>query len=389
MSTVAGRGRGLTIVAIVLSAFIWGCVGGVVGGYWISSRCRAPQAPPPVRVAAQPGTAATLRVETSSDAIVQAVKRAGPAVVKVVATATVERYNLFDFFFGQKPMVQEVPWLGSGFIFETEGRKLVLTNRHVIRGADKLTVKLADGRQFPAKVLGADPETDIAALELPGAPPDLPTVSLGDSDLCEVGEWVIAMGNPFDFEHTVTVGVISAKGYRRVGDRDSRYVLQTDAAINSGNSGGPLLDLAGNVIGINFAIYSPTKTNLGIGFAIPINQAKEMMYFLVNGGPWLGFEQGLTPNSPGFARYFGLPTDRGVVILRLVSGSPAANAGLQPGDIILGIDGQALPAKHAVETLRKEILKHKIGDRLRLTIQRGEQVREFEVTAGRIPAGYY
>ncbi len=388
MEETQKRGRNIGVVTVALLALIWGAAGGVVGGYWIAGRQRAQPAsigvPGPVSL--QPGAQTTVQVVTSNDAIVQAVQRAGPAVAKVVATTIRERYSPFDLFFGRGPAVQEVPSLGSGFIFQTEGRKLVLTNTHVIQGADKLKVKLADGGELEAKVLGADPETDITVLELLDAPGDLPTVELGDSDDCQVGEWVIAMGNPFGYEQTVTVGVVSAKGLRKVGEGEARDVIQTDAAINSGNSGGPLLDLAGNVIGINFAIFSPTRTSLGIGFAIPINQAKEMMYFLVNGGPWLGFEQFLTHNSPGFARYFDLPTAEGAVIRHTVPQSPAWEAGLRAGDIILAIDGQPF---ESIPKLRKAILAHRIGDEVQITFQRGEESEEIGVTAGRVPEGYY
>jgi len=162
-------------------------------------------------------------------------------------------------------------------------------------------------------------------------------------------------------------------------------VIQTDASINQGNSGGPLVDLGGNVIGINYAIYSPTATNLGIGFAIPINQAKEMMYFLVNRGPWIGLAKAL-PNSPGFARWAHLRTAEGIVVLDVVPEGPLARARVQSGDVILAIDGKPVSKLEEIDQI---VLGHKIGETITLTIQRGTEQLPVSVEAGTIPEGYY
>ena len=283
-----------------------------------------------------------------------------------------------------------VSGIGSGVVFEYEGRKLVLTNTHVIADFTDLTLKFVDGRELKARPLGRMPTEDLAVLEIIDPPSDLTAAPLGDSDKVRPGEWVIAVGNPFNFEHTVTVGVISAVGLRQFGDR-SRKVVQTDAAINAGNSGGPLVDLAGNVVGINQMIFSPggapgaVAVNVGIGFAIPINQAKELMYFLVHRGPFIGLAQVIS-NSPAFAKYFDISTDEGVVIMGIYQGSPAHEAGLRVRDVILAVDGENVAT---AEDLQKAIFKHKIGDTVRLTVERAGRRMEFGVVAGTAPEDIY
>jgi len=286
------------------------------------------------------------------------------------------------FFFRLPP--QEQKGVGSGFVFEYNGKKLILTNTHVIGGADRLVVKTVDGDQFEAKKLGADPANDIAVIEPVDPPTDLEALSLGNSMQVRVGQKVIAVGNPFDFENTVTAGIVSAKGPREIRDK-RREVIQTDAAINTGNSGGPLVDLGGNVIGINFAIFSPTKTSLGIGFAIPINQAREMMYFLVNRGPWVGLLN-VQKNSQGLARYLQIGTDKGLVVIAVADGSPVAKAGIEPGNVILEVDSQVVTDP---DELQKQIRSHKIGGIIRMTVQKGSELRQVQMKAGTIPAGYY
>jgi len=199
-----------------------------------------------------------------------------------------------------------------------------------------------------------------------------------------VGEWVIAMGNPFGhYTGTVTVGVVSATGFREVGPEQRRNVIQTDAAINRGNSGGPLLNLAGQVVGINYAIYSENRemTTVGIGFAIPINEAKLMLHFLIHGGPWLGIGD-IVPNSPGFARYAGLATDQGVVVMEVFAGGPAAQAGLREGDVIMSVGGKTVING---EDLREAILAQEIGQQVPVVINRAGQQTTLNITAGRIP----
>jgi len=373
-------------LAVVMVAVIFGVIGGGVSGYYVAAR-QIRDNPQPT-VIPQPRGDATPRtrveVTTDKDAIVNAVDVISPSVVKI--TGTREPRNFTELWMSGGM----ISGLGSGFIFEYEGRKLVLTNTHVIAEFTDFTLKLTDGRELKARPLGSMPNEDLAALEILNPPNDLKAATLGDSDKLRSGEWVIALGNPFNFEHTVTVGVVSAMGMREF-QGQQRKVVQTDAAINAGNSGGPLVDLAGNVVGINYAIYDPqgnrVATTVGIGFAIPINQAKELLYFLVNRGPWVGLPtEALVPNSTPLARAFGLGTDKGVVIRRTVPGSPADRAGLTTGDVITAVDGQPIVD---IEGLGKQIFKHKIGDTITFTVQRGDQVAEVQVQAGTVPDDIY
>jgi S1-C subfamily serine protease len=371
--------RGIGACSVILLALVFGLVGGGLGAYLYVTRLSPPTSggTSQVNVGPQP-----VKIVTQEDATIEAVKRVSPGVVKIVSTRLVEPSNPIERLFGVGP--QEQAAMGSGFVFEHEGEKLILTNTHVIGGADTLVVKTIGGEEFEAEKLGADPARDIAVIKPISPPADLAALPLGDSTSVQVGQKVLAAGNPFDFENTVTEGIVSAMGWREIAGSE-RYVIQTDAAINTGNSGGPLLDLGGNVIGINFAIFSPTRTSLGIGFAIPINQAKEMMYFLVNRGPWLGLHR-LHPNSRGVARYLGLRTDKGVVVLGLAQDGPAARAGLQPGDVILKVAGEAVTD---ADQLQEKIRRYRIAEEIPLTVQRGDEQREIRVKAGTIPDGYY
>ncbi len=370
------RSRGLSVLAVVVVALIFGLIGGGIGTYVVmnsmpSAIPPSPQPPPP-----QPQP---VKVISEDEAVIEAAQKVSRGVVKIISTHLIEPPG---FFFRLPPREQK--GVGSGFVFEYGGKKLILTNTHVIGGAERLVVKTVDGDQFEAKKLGADPANDIAVIEPVDAPRALTALPLGNSAQVRVGQKVIAVGNPFDFENTVTAGIVSAKGPREIRDK-RREVIQTDAAINTGNSGGPLVDLGGNVIGINFAIFSPTKTSLGIGFAIPINQAKEMMYFLVNRGPWVGLLN-VQKNSQGLAHYLQLGTNRGLVVIAVAEASPAARAGIEPGDVILEVDSQVVTD---TDELQKQIRSHKIGDIIKLTVQKGSELRQVQMKAGTIPEGYY
>jgi serine protease Do len=240
--------------------------------------------------------------------------------------------------------------LGSGFIIRQDG--LILTNAHVVRGADTVTVKLSDGHEYKnAKVLGQDDRTDVAVVKIPAT--NLPTVTIGDSDQVNVGDWAIAVGNPFGLEHTVTVGVISAKGRQvPLSENGPGQYLQTDASINPGNSGGPLLDIYGHVIGINNAIYSESGGNVGIGFAIPIDTARKIADALVKEGRVRRARLGVAITDVGEqATAFGLPANtKGALVESVEPDSPASRAGLQPGDVITGINGQAVTASNDLQT---------------------------------------
>jgi S1-C subfamily serine protease len=316
-------------------------------------------------------------VEYDQDSIVKAVAKDAPGVVTITATSVVQPTGPFGMPWGPQ---QEQKSLGSGFFFDFNGKAYILTNTHVIANAQDLMVRMSNGDQFRAQRVGASPE-DLAVIEPVGGPAQPPVLPLGDSDKIPVGAWAIAVGSPFGFDNTVTLGVISHKGIIQLGPDQSRELIQTDAAINEGNSGGPLLDIAGNVIAVNEMIFSPTQTNLGIGWAIPINMAKELMNFLINGGPWIGVST--MPNSPGLARTAGLKTSEGLVVFKVAPNSPAATAGLQEGDVILQADALAIKSP---EDLQKAILSHKIGDHITLIIQRGAAKKTVTLEAGRAPA---
>jgi serine protease Do len=358
---------------IILVAIIFGTAGGFGGAALYAkygNRAGASAAAPVTT-----GASGKLEVTTDKDAIVNAVAKASPSVVEIVGSR--EPQSLEELMRGG----QMVQGIGSGVIFDYNGEKYVLTNRHVVGDFTQLTVKLEDGRQFNGEALGSDPQKDLAVVKILNPPADLVAAPLGDANKLKIGEWVIAMGNPYGYEHTVTVGVVSAKGLRPVGEGEMRNVIQTDAAINQGNSGGPLLDLAGNVVGINYKIFSTTGGSVGIGFAIPINDAKSMMYFLVNRGPWLGVAASEV-NSEGFARYLGIVPTKGIVVLAIYKGSPAEKAGLQPKDVITAVDGVAVTNN---EEFQAAIIKHKIGEVIKLSIERGQTKADVNVTAGTLP----
>jgi len=276
--------------------------------------------------------------------VVEAVK---PAVVNISTVKTVRlRDPFFDDpffrrFFGEPfgiPRERRQTGLGSGVIVDPSG--YILTNNHVIRGADEIKVTLFDKREFKGKVIGTDPKTDLAVVKIDAK--DLPYIELGDSDKLKVGELVIAIGNPYGLNQTVTMGIVSATGRANVGIADYEDFIQTDAAINPGNSGGALVNARGELVGINTAIFSTTGGYQGIGFAIPSNMAKAVMEQLIKNKKvirgWLGVSiQALTPDMK---KHFGLKEDRGVVINQIFENSPAEKAGLKEEDIILQYNGK-------------------------------------------------
>jgi serine protease Do len=275
-------------------------------------------------------------------------KRVGPSVVNVSTTqvrkAAADVPSPFDgddpmsqfwqrFFGGRMPRgSQRQMGLGSGFIIDHNGT--ILTNYHVVDGAQKISVTLSDGKSYDAKVIGKDQKTDIAVIKI-DAGQDLPAVTLGDSDRLDVGEWVMAIGNPFGLDHTVTSGIVSAKG-RQIGAGPYDNFIQTDASINPGNSGGPLINLRGEVVGITTAIYSQSGGNIGIGFAIPTNSIKEVLPQLKDKGRVVRGYLGTTVQkiTPEIADSLGVKQQRGALVADVVRGSPAERAGIKTGDII-------------------------------------------------------
>jgi serine protease Do len=279
---------------------------------------------------------------------------------------------------------QPVDGSGSGFFFRADG--YILTNNHVVDGARRVTVVLQDRREFDAVVLGRDPNTDIAVLKIEGD--DLPVAAVGDSDVLEVGDWVVALGYPLQLGSTATAGIVSAKG-RSIGilqqsDEASaplEYFIQTDAAINPGNSGGPLVDLHGRVIGVSSAIASPTGFYSGYGFAIPINLAMRIAADLIRYGevhrPQLGVA--IDDVDPADAEIYGLPAPEGVEVIQVTAGSPAEAAGLELGDVITGVDGTAVTASGALMEL---LARNEPGRVVKLAVMRYGAPLEVDVELG-------
>ncbi|MBF2035216.1 MAG: trypsin-like peptidase domain-containing protein [Leptolyngbyaceae cyanobacterium T60_A2020_046] len=342
---------------------------------------------------AQTATAAAL--DTGHSFVAQAVRRVGDAVVRIDTEKTVVREvpdlffddPFFRGFFGGPdgfPRSQEelLRGQGSGFIVTSAGD--ILTNAHVVNGADRVTVTLKDGRTFDGTVEGVDEVTDLAVVKIEADSETLPVAPLGNSDEVLVGDWAIAVGNPLGLDNTVTLGIVSTlkRSSASVGIPNKRLeFIQTDAAINPGNSGGPLINQAGEVIGINTAIRADA---MGIGFAIPINKAKEIQAQLARGEavehPYLGVQIAtLTPelskrNNDDPNSGMMLPEVAGVLVVRVVADSPAAIAGLRRGDVILKVNGDAVTTADA---LQARVEASTVGQALTLTVQRGKQVKTF------------
>ncbi|MEH2450204.1 HhoA/HhoB/HtrA family serine endopeptidase [Nostoc sp.] len=346
------------------------------------------------KVIAQRQSPATPAIDSTSF-VTAAVNRVGTAVVRIDTERTITRRvdpsfedPFFRRFFGdgfsqQMPSEQQLRGLGSGFILDKSG--LVLTNAHVVDKADKVTVRLKDGRTFEGKVQGIDEVTDLAVVKI-NAGNDLPVAPLGSSNNVQVGDWAIAVGNPLGFDNTVTLGIVSTlkRSSAQVGISDKRLdFIQTDAAINPGNSGGPLLNGQGEVIGINTAIRPDA---MGIGFAIPIDKAKAIAAQLQRDGkvahPYLGVqmltltpdlakENNTDPNSP-----IQIPEVNGVFVMRVVPNSPAASAGIRRGDVILQVDGKAITS---AEQLQNFVEDSRLGQILQVKVQRGNQTQQLSV----------
>jgi len=269
---------------------------------------------------------------------------------------------------------------GSGVLISADG--LILTNNHVVEGAERLDVRLADGREFHGRVVGTDDQSDIAVVRIEGS--GFPHLELADSDRLEIGDWVIAIGSPFGLSSTVTVGIVSAKSRSQVGIAGHEDFIQTDAAINPGNSGGALVDAEGNLVGINTAIYSETGGTQGIGYAIPVSIARQVMEQIVQKGSvtrgWIGV--GLQDITPEIAQSFNLPATRGVLITQVVRGSPADKGGIRPGDVLLAVNSR--PVADSV-TMLNMIAALQPGQNATLRLARDQAESDVAVTIGRRP----
>ncbi len=310
--------------------------------------------------------------------------KASPAVVGIQATKVVENpysrnwqnenpseEDLFRYFFGPRRSPRQSPEReqrqvaqGSGFVISSDG--YILTNNHMVGGAETVTVQLADGTKVSAEVIGADPQTDVALIKIDKK--DLPFIEMADSDNLEVGEWVIAIGNPFGLSHTVTAGIVSAKGRSRIGVADYEDFIQTDAAINMGNSGGPLLNLDGKAVGINTAIIGP-GANVGIGLAIPSNMAKDIYSQLKESGEVVRGFLGIAMNDiePGMGEYFKLDNDDGVIVMEVKEDSPAEKAGMEKDDVIVEFEGQPVKASN---DFRNRVAMYKPDSKIQLVVIR-------------------
>ncbi len=321
-----------------------------------------------------------------------AVRLASPAVVNIFTSKIVTQRShpllddpFFQHFFGGKipalPRKRLETSLGSGVIVSPQG--YVLTNNHVVEGADEIKVALNDGRGTQATVVGTDPETDLAVLRV--SLKDMPSITIGDSETLQVGDVVLAIGNPFGVGQTVTMGIVSATGRKQLGINTFENFIQTDAAINPGNSGGALVNPFGELIGINTAIFSRTGGSEGIGFAIPVSLARDVMQQIIQNGQvrrgWLGIEaQEITPE---LAESFGLREAKGVLVAGVLRNGPADKAGLRPGDIIMEIDGTAVTDTPSVLDL---IARHPPGSQIRVEgLRNGKPFSAAAVVAQRPP----
>jgi serine protease DegQ len=319
----------------------------------------------------------------------EAARTALPAVAHIYTTQEMRRpaHPLFDdpvfrHFFGERPdRPQRNSGLGSGVIVSPEG--LILTNFHVIEGADDIQVLLNDGKTHKARVVGTDPESDLAVLKIKAD--KLPAITFGLMDNLRVGDIVLAIGNPFGVGQTVTMGIVSALGRSHLGINTFENFIQTDAAINPGNSGGALVDAEGHLVGINSAIYSRTGGSHGIGFAIPVSSAKAIMEQIIQNGSvtrgWIGVEA--QEISPELAESFGLPDTEGAMIAGVVRGSPADAAGIRPGDVLLAVDGKAVRDPQAMLDL---IAALKPDERVAFKLRRDKGIIEPQVRIGKRPA---
>jgi Do/DeqQ family serine protease len=320
----------------------------------------------------------------------EAARRAVPAVVHIFTSQEIKAPRhpflndpFFRHFFGDRfgEQTQRRSGLGSGVVVSGEG--YILTNYHVIEGADEIEVSLNDGRKFKAKVIGTDPESDLSVLKI-GADGKLPAITFAAPDSLRVGDVVLAVGNPFGVGQTVTSGIVSALGRTHLGINTFENFIQTDAAINPGNSGGALVDAGGNLVGINTAIFSQSGGSMGIGFAIPVSLAKSVMEQIIRTGTvtrgWVGVE--VQEVTPELAETFRLPSTSGALIAGVMRGSPADKAGVKPGDLLVAIDGKPVTDAQVMLGLIAALAP---GQSSRFNLRRDGREVDLAITIGKRP----
>lgn len=380
--------RGSFRLGIVAGVFL---VVGLVAGIVFSSRMDwiAP-------AVSQETSPRPLPAGSAPPSFVPVVKSASPAVVNISTSRTIKRGEemnplmedpFFRHFFGEEfgrrfqvPKERRENSLGSGVIVSADG--YIVTNNHVVAKADEIKVLLSDKREFTGKVVGTDPRSDIAVIKINAK--NLPVLPWADSDRLEVGEYVLAIGNPFGLTQTVTMGIVSATGRANVGIADYEDFIQTDAAINPGNSGGALVNTRGELVGINTAIFSRSGGSMGVGFAVPANMARGVMESLVKSGKvvrgWLGVS--IQEVTPALAKQFGLTNGKGALVNKVVPNSPASSAGLQKGDIILAFNGKTVDNP---SVLRNTVAQTPIGQKVKVEVMRDRKTVKLDVKIAEQP----
>jgi serine protease DegQ len=347
-----------------------------------------------IREAAVSGAPAASNAQNAQLSYSAAAKKAMASVVSVTTTKNLRNPHSnnpwFRFFYGERAEQQQQGGLGSGVIVSNEG--YVLTNNHVVQGVDEIEVQLSDGHKIEAKVVGTDPESDLAVVKLQlkgvnaNAMAMMQPITLGSTEKAQVGDVVLAIGNPFGVGQTVTMGIISALGRNDLRINVFENFIQTDAAINPGNSGGALVDVNGNLIGINTAIFSSSGGSLGIGFAIPVSTAKLVMEQILTTGQvvrgYIGVET--QPLSPELAESFGLPKDQlqGLVVAGVLQNGPADKAGLRPGDVVTAINDKPMSTQ---TDLLNTVASLKPEQTAQLKVLRGGAMKKLDVTVGKRP----
>ncbi|GAB4565293.1 MAG: trypsin-like peptidase domain-containing protein [Anaerolineae bacterium] len=382
----------VTIILGLMLALTAGCGLAVPGALSQPTATPAPTPQVIIVVATPTPGVAPEAIDVGEERVIAVYERVSPAVVNITTRALRQ-----SFFFGVYPE----EGTGSGFVWDLQGH--IVTNYHVIEGAQSVEVGFAEGVTYAAEVVGVDPATDLAVLRVDEIPPGVEPVPLGDASQIRVGQRAIAIGNPFgQFERTLTTGVVSALNRTISIDEDTvlRHMIQTDAAINRGNSGGPLLDSFGRLIGVNSAIYSPTGTSAGVGLAIPVDTVKRVVPELIARGryphPWLGV-LGYTV-TPALARALDLPVDRGLLVAQIYRGSPAQKAGLRGaqrevrignriwligGDIITAINGHPIGSLDELEAYLDE--QTHVGDTITIDFYRGDRLMQTQAVLVEVP----